>query len=234
MRVSASTAGSGIGAWVATGRVSVRDGVGEQPAVVVEVSPAARVRSRQESAGGETGFTRPPAHASTRGGERTAALEEEAQQRSDAAVIRELSTRDIAVRNHEAAHVAASGGLAGVPSYSFEMGPDGKAYAVGGEVSIDLSSGRDPQETISRARRIRAAALAPADPSAQDLAIAGRASAMELKASRELLALRAEALARSWLQPRARGEAGSSEHLHLEHCGVCETRVAVYQAGMQR
>jgi hypothetical protein len=49
-------------------------------------------------------------------------------------------------------------------------GPDGKQYAVGGEVPIDLSpvSG-NPQATVQKAETIQRAALAPADPSGPDL-----------------------------------------------------------------
>jgi hypothetical protein len=52
----------------------------------------------------------------------------------------------------------------------------------GGEVSVRLATGRTPEETIANARRVRAAALAPSDPSPQDLAVAARSSAMEAAA----------------------------------------------------
>jgi hypothetical protein len=86
--------------------------------------------------------------------------------------IVELQNRDREVRNHEQAHIAASGGLSrGGASFSYQRGSDGKLYAVGGEVSIDTSPVPDnPQATIQKAQQIRAAALAPADPSAQDRA----------------------------------------------------------------
>jgi len=100
-------------------------------------------------------------------------------------VVRELSARDAEVRAHEQAHIAASGGMAGSPSYSYQQGPDGKRYAVGGEVSISISSGSTPQETISRAQQVRAAALAPAQPSGQDRAVAAAASQMEQAALRQ-------------------------------------------------
>ena len=62
-------------------------------------------------------------------------------------IVKELKARDAEVRAHEAAHIAASGGLAGAPSYTFQDGPDGKRYAVGGEVSIDTSSGGTPNRS---------------------------------------------------------------------------------------
>lgn len=83
--------------------------------------------------------------------------------------------------------MAAAGGIAtSGASYTFQKGPDGMSYAIGGEVGIDTSPGRTPQETIQRASTIRAAALAPADPSGQDRAVAARAGQMELQARGEL------------------------------------------------
>jgi hypothetical protein len=97
-------------------------------------------------------------------------------------VLDALVRRDAEVRAHEAAHQAAGGELAGAASFTFEQGPDGRAYAVGGEVPIRLREGRTPEETIAIARRVRRAALAPANPSPQDLAVAASASQLELAA----------------------------------------------------
>lgn len=70
-------------------------------------------------------------------------------------------------------------------SFTYQKGPDGVNYVIGGEVSISTSPGRTPDETIQRARQIRAAALAPADPSGQDRAVAAQASQMEQQAQME-------------------------------------------------
>lgn len=106
------------------------------------------------------------------------ALSEEAK-----ALISQLKATDSEVRAHEFAHLAASGGLAtGGPSFVYQKGPDGQRYAVGGEVNIDTSAGSTPQETIQRARIIQAAALAPAEPSGQDFAVAAKARNMEQQA----------------------------------------------------
>ena len=103
------------------------------------------------------------------------------------AQLTKLRARDREVRQHEAAHLAASGGLAvSGASFSYQKGPDGVNYAVGGEVQIDTSSGRTPQESVERARTIQAAALAPAQPSGQDKAVAAAAQKMELQARAEL------------------------------------------------
>jgi hypothetical protein len=103
------------------------------------------------------------------------------------AQIDKLKAADTRVRQHEQAHLAAAGGLAtSGPAYTYQRGPNGVNYAVGGEVQIDTSPGATPQETIARARRIQAAALAPADPSGQDRGVAARAAQMERDARVEL------------------------------------------------
>lgn len=103
------------------------------------------------------------------------------------ATLRQLQATDRRVRAHELAHLAASGGLAtGAPSYTYQKGPDGVNYAVGGEVSIDTSPAKTPEETIAKAATIIAAALAPADPSPQDRAVAAAASQLAQQARAEL------------------------------------------------
>lgn len=103
------------------------------------------------------------------------------------ALIAKLKARDTEVRQHEQAHLAAAGGLAqSGASYTYQRGPDGVNYAVGGEVRIDTSPGRTPEETIARARTVAAAALAPADPSGADRAVAAQALQLEQQARAEL------------------------------------------------
>jgi hypothetical protein len=97
-----------------------------------------------------------------------------------------LKQRDAEVKAHEQAHMAAGGGLVqGAAVYTYEKGPDGAMYAVGGEVKIDASPARTPDETIRKAQQIRRAALAPAQPSATDHAVAAAAAAMEARARAE-------------------------------------------------
>jgi|GEM_PF-1018491 len=93
------------------------------------------------------------------------------------ALIDALSRRDKEVRQHEQQHQSAGGGLAGSASFSFQTGPDGIQYAVSGEVPIEISTvPNDPAATISRMETVRAAALAPADPSPADRAVASVAT----------------------------------------------------------
>ncbi|MDH5429817.1 MAG: putative metalloprotease CJM1_0395 family protein [Nitrospirota bacterium] len=110
------------------------------------------------------------------------------ESREEQAEIEKLRKRDQEVRSHEQAHIAAAGGLAkGGATFSVQRGPDGKEYAVGGEVKIDTSPiAGNPKATIRKAQQIRAAALAPADPSAQDRAVAASANGLEVQAQQEL------------------------------------------------
>jgi hypothetical protein len=107
--------------------------------------------------------------------------------------VARLKQRDAHVRQHEAAHQAAGGALTGAATFTYRTGPDGRSYAVGGEVPISARAGRTADETIAIARRVRAAALAPADPSSADLAAATSAMQMELKAQAQKRAEQVEA-----------------------------------------
>ena len=101
--------------------------------------------------------------------------------------VQELKARDREVRAHEAAHLAAAGSLATGVSFTYQRGPDGVQYAVGGEVGIDTSAvAGDPEATLAKAQRIRAAALAPAEPSAQDLRVAAQAAQLAIQARAEI------------------------------------------------
>jgi hypothetical protein len=96
---------------------------------------------------------------------------------ADQILIAKLRSRDTAVRMHEAAHQGAGGGLVGGASFTYQTGPDGKQYAIGGEVPVDFSPvSDDPEATISKEQRVIAAAMAPADPSSQDIAVANQAA----------------------------------------------------------
>jgi hypothetical protein len=98
-----------------------------------------------------------------------------------------LKARDTEVRTHEQAHLSAAGDLAvSGANFTFTTGPDSQKYAVGGEVSIDTSEAEDPQSTITKMQRVRQAALAPAQPSAQDIKVAAEATATAASAQAEL------------------------------------------------
>jgi len=106
--------------------------------------------------------------------------------------VSKLQAIENRVISHEAAHKAVGGNLAGAASYQYSTGPDGKTYITGGEVSINISEGKTPEETINRMQQVRAAALAPSDPSPQDYKVAALASQTEMTARLDLLSRNSE------------------------------------------
>lgn len=102
--------------------------------------------------------------------------------------ISTLKSVDVEVSAHERAHASVGGEHTGTPSYSYETGPDGVKYAVSGEVSIDTSIIQgDPQATLQKAQQIKAAALAPMEPSGQDRKVAAKADQMATQARNDIL-----------------------------------------------
>lgn len=115
------------------------------------------------------------------------------QSDAELAIIRELASRDREVRRHEMAHQSVGGPYTGSVTYTFQRGPDGVMYAVGGEVSIDTSPvAGDPEATLQKAQTIERAALAPADPSPQDYKVAAMARSMANEARADIVAERRE------------------------------------------
>jgi hypothetical protein len=113
-------------------------------------------------------------------------------------VVDELKARDAEVRRHEQAHAAVGGGYASAPSYVYQVGPDGRRYAVGGSVEIDMSPvPGDPEATIAKMDVVRRAAMAPAEPSSTDRSVAAAAQAAQAQALAELNADRIEAFGSS-------------------------------------
>jgi len=136
-------------------------------------------------AGAEAGGTAPSAPAESEAeGEETGAdgLTEE-----ERAEVQQLQQRDAEVRRHEQAHQAAGGPYTGAAVYQYTRGPDSRLYAVSGEVRIDSSVvPGDPEATIAKMRVVRRAALAPAEPSPQDLRVAAQAQQKLTQAQAEL------------------------------------------------
>jgi hypothetical protein len=108
--------------------------------------------------------------------------------------VEALRRRDAEVRQHEQSHLVAAGPyVKGGPRYEYKTGPDGRRYAVDGEVDIDTTPvPSSPEATIEKARAVRRAALAPGRPSGQDRAVAAAAQQMEYEATQELARKRAE------------------------------------------
>lgn len=101
--------------------------------------------------------------------------------------LKELKARDQEVRTHEQAHMAVGGQYAGSASYTYQAGPDGVRYAVGGEVPIDVSQVQnDPAATLEKMQQVQRAAMAPAEPSSQDRQVAAQAGQVAAEAMNEL------------------------------------------------
>jgi hypothetical protein len=150
----------------------------------IRVSGSGEDKNRSAAASGGKGSENPIKQPAEKDGVKAPAELD----RDEQLTVDKLSQVDRMVRAHEAAHFAAGGSLVrGGPNYSFRQGPDGRRYAVAGEVNIDTSPVEgDPRATIIKAQRIQRAALAPADPSAQDRSVASAASSMAADAGMEL------------------------------------------------
>jgi hypothetical protein len=154
-------------------------GVPEQRAFQVRADERVEaIRSAESASAARASEPEPPGSQTRSETELSAADREEVQR---------LKSRDADVRAHEQAHASAGGSHAGSPSYEFETGPDGRRYAVGGEVSIDTSEvAGDPKASISKMQQVVRAANAPADPSGQDRKVAANARAKMAKLQAEM------------------------------------------------
>ncbi|HEX5393614.1 MAG TPA: putative metalloprotease CJM1_0395 family protein [Rhodocyclaceae bacterium] len=142
---------------------------------------------RDQITGTVQGATKPPAEKKPAAGQ----LSPQQQQQVD-----QLQATDRKVRAHEQAHIAAGRELiTSGPQYSYTYGPDGKQYAVGGEVGIDTSPEKKPDANIRKGERIQTAALAPAEPSQQDYSVAAAGSRLEEQGRADKLREEAQAMA---------------------------------------
>jgi hypothetical protein len=103
----------------------------------------------------------------------------------------ELRTIDVRVKAHERIHAGTAGRYAdSAPHYVYAAGPDGRLYAVGGSLKVDLRLvPGDPVETLRKAHAIMRAAIGPGDPSAADLRIAAAAYRLAAGARRDMEAV---------------------------------------------
>ena len=156
--------------------ISAKQNLNSQPSQSINVSPTQKTNTDSSS--------NQEKNISSVSTENIADKKEEIQVKQ---VIDQLKARDTEVRAHEMAHLMVAGQYARGMSFTYQTGPDGKRYAIGGEVGIDTSpiSG-DPQATLEKARIIQQAALAPAEPSSQDQRVAQAAQQMMTQAMVEL------------------------------------------------
>ncbi|OOZ35393.1 putative metalloprotease CJM1_0395 family protein [Solemya velesiana gill symbiont] len=150
-------------------------------------------------------------------------LEKERLTTQEQTQVRKLQRRDREARAHEQAHIAAGGGVVrGGASFQYTRGPDGKLYAAGGEVAIDTSGVRgNPQATALKAETIKRAALAPANPSSQDLQVAAAATLMAATARAEIRVEAREELKEA-TEANSPGTPGNSLQQKLSESGALE------------
>lgn len=141
----------------------------------------------QDSQAGGTGSSQPHRSGSAINPVQATTKSEQDLSQSEEQEVRKLKARDREVRAHEQAHKSAAGGLVrGGATFDYTTGPDGKQYAVGGEVKIDTAPIKgNPEATIRKAQQIQRAATAPSEPSAQDMQVAAQAISMQQEARSE-------------------------------------------------
>lgn len=132
------------------------------------------------------------------GKENAESRQQEQQKQAEQKELEDLKQRDIEVRSHEQAHASIGGQYSGSPQYEYATGPDGRRYAVGGEVSIDISAESTPEETIRKMQQVKAAALSPAEPSPQDLRVATEATQKAVAARNEIIDEKAQQAERAF------------------------------------
>lgn len=155
----------------------------------VSLSAEGLEKSRQSQESQESQTTTPAADEKTTPANETKGNQSSSSQAltpEEQQMVQELKSRDMEVKTHEMAHLAAAGQYAsGGASYTYQQGPDGRRYAIGGEVPIDLSAEKTPEETLAKMRTIKRAAMAPAEPSSADRSVAATATALESQARQE-------------------------------------------------
>ncbi len=112
----------------------------------------------------------------------------------DQALLDKLKARDSLVRGHETAHIMAAGGQATGPAqYTYQTGPDGRQYAIGGSVNIAVvSSPSSDEDAANQAATASRAAMANSEMSLCDMQVAMRASELSAKAKSRALDAYAE------------------------------------------
>lgn len=163
-----------------------------------QMSPMEEITKRLRDRMGlapESDGTRPPAFAasnSTVSDVGQSAKSENGLTPEQKEIVTKMRARDAEVRRHEQAHASVGGQYAGAPSYTYQTGPDNKRYAIGGEVPIDVSPVKDdPEATIEKMEIVKAAALAPAEPSGADRRVAALAESIRAQATADLFKRRA-------------------------------------------
>jgi len=94
-------------------------------------------------------------------------------------VLDRLTNRDNEVKTHEQLHSSLATTTTPI-SYNYQVGPDGKLYAVGGSVRFDTSIPKDETAAIQKLDELKKAASAPKGLSRADISIASAANLNKL------------------------------------------------------
>ena len=102
-------------------------------------------------------------------------------------IIGKLQIRDKEVRAHEMAHGTDPNLIKiGSTQFDYTIGPDGKAYATGGKVTLSTGSPNSPEDALAKAESLKKASMAPGEPSPQDFQALNAAISMEAEAINNL------------------------------------------------
>lgn len=126
--------------------------------------------------------------------------------------VQELKRIDAKVRAHEQAHLAVGRSIVtSGPDYTYTYGPDGKPYATAGEVGIDTSAEKKPEQNIDKGVLIQRTALAPAEPSPQDFRAAAAGAQLESRGYSDLAREQAQEQALQAQEARQQREAQAAD-----------------------
>ena len=98
-------------------------------------------------------------------------------------VVDKLQIRDREVRAHEMSHGIDPNLIKiGSAQFDYTIGPDGKAYATGGKVTLATGNPTSPEDAVDKAQALKKASMAPGNPSPQDFQALNAAISMEAEA----------------------------------------------------
>ncbi|MCT7561132.1 putative metalloprotease CJM1_0395 family protein [Aliarcobacter butzleri] len=90
-------------------------------------------------------------------------------------VLNKFKNKDSEVKTHEQTHASGATTISAI-NYNYQVGPDGKLYAIGGSVRFDTSIPKDPQSAKVKMDQLQSASSSVSSLSGADASIAQTAS----------------------------------------------------------
>ena len=90
-------------------------------------------------------------------------------------VLNKFKNKDSEVKTHEQTHASGATATSAI-NYNYQVGPDGKLYAIGGSVRFDTSIPKDPQSAKVKMDQLQNASSSVSSLSGADASIAQTAS----------------------------------------------------------